>query len=64
MQDKPETTSQKCDECGQVRADVRHVENKHRNCNACCACVPVKCDGGCSFWDCARPAGHAGPCQP
>lgn len=22
------------------------------------------CDGGCSLWDCARPKGHSGPCQP
>jgi hypothetical protein len=26
--------------------------------------TPDACDGGCSFWDCARPMGHAGPCQP
>jgi len=23
-----------------------------------------RCDGGCTFWDCGRPAGHAGPCAP
>ena len=23
-----------------------------------------RCDGGCGLWDCGRPAGHAGPCQP
>lgn len=24
----------------------------------------MNCDGGCSFWDCQRTKGHAGPCQP
>lgn len=22
------------------------------------------CQGGCYYWDCGRPEGHAGPCQP
>ena len=23
-----------------------------------------RCEGGCTFWDCARDAGHSGPCYP
>lgn len=26
--------------------------------------VSLRCDGGCSFWECARPSGHVGPCYP
>lgn len=25
---------------------------------------PSRCDGGCTFWDCAREMGHPGPCYP
>lgn len=27
-------------------------------------CARHTCEGGCSFWDCSRAKGHAGPCQP
>lgn len=59
-----------CDECGREKPGVRHVETALHNCNACLSCVPAdrllqgRCEGGCSLWDCNRPAGHAGPCQP